>query len=68
MPPIIAGLRLRRNTLFCQKYLNLANRMPSPFANTAARSGRVFLPAVARHLDFVEYEASAGAPAIAKDN
>ena len=40
-----------------KKYLNLANRMPSPFANTLYDPDAASCPAVACHLDFVEYEA-----------
>lgn len=57
MPGIITGLRMLLNTLFCQKYLNVANHMKPQFVTTLFDPDATSCPAVARHLDFIDYEA-----------
>ena len=57
MPEIITGLHIHLNTLFCQKIPKCCQSMLPPLANTLFDPDTTSCPAVARHLDFVDYAA-----------
>ena len=57
MPEIITGLHIHLNTLFCQKIPKCCQSMLPPLANTLFDPDATPCPAVARHLDFVDYAA-----------
>lgn len=50
-------MQTRLNTLFCQKYLNVAIIVKPQPATTLYDPDSTASPAVARHLDFVDYAA-----------
>ena len=57
MPEIITGLHIHLNTLFRQKIPKCCQSMLPPLANTLFDPDATPCPAVARHLDFVDYAA-----------